>query len=256
MQSWPLGVKIGAGLVVVALAVVVWVGLRPSPPSPGLGSPDSEPVDLQRSGPAEQGVPPAAGGRPVQQGPAAGGQPGVAREEFRAREFPRGQIAPVRPGAPAVEMPEAAAPGEDDEEPSFESLQHLALSDPDSEKRAEAIMMLADSENPAALSVIAQALNDPDPEVRLTAVETLGDFEGPGPIDALAQALNDADPEVRFEALGLLADIGGDAVRPAVEKALHDQDEDVRALAEEVLGLEDPRDTEDEAASSTGGPTK
>jgi HEAT repeat protein len=226
MSSWPLGLKVGVGVAAALLVMVLWVSLRrPSqtPPQPKLASDHQARVQERLAR--------------LRQEFARRRQSDTGERHFQERSLPRGRPALPAPPPPAVDVP--AEPPMFEEEPDFEELKRLAVSDPDPENRLVAVVLLGTSENPEALPVLTQALNDKDQDVRMTAIETLADFSGPEPVEAIQRALDDPSPEVRFEALGVLADIGGEAAIAAVEKALNDEDEDVRALAEGVLDLEE-----------------
>lgn len=240
MRSWPLGLKIGAGVAAVLLALVLWIGLR---------RPPDEPVRPIRSTARSQRVQDRL--TQLRQDWASrkttGGPGGAA-----SRSLPGGRVAPQRQAVPEPAVDSEPPLFED--EPDFEMLKTMATTDPDPENRLVAVVMLGTSEKPEALAVLTEALSDKDPDVRLTAVETLGDFGAAEPTSALAKALGDPNPEIRFAALGVLADIGGEAAATAVQKALNDDDEDVRALAEGVLDLEDMyQDSSGGAAAAQDG---
>ncbi|MBI4514472.1 MAG: HEAT repeat domain-containing protein [Deltaproteobacteria bacterium] len=225
MKSWPLGVKIGAGVAVVLLTLVMWLSWRRQP---------DEVARPQRPAPRSQRV----HDRLAQLRGSRGGrvESGQADSEFRARALPGGRVA-LRPEVePELEVP--ATPSWLDDEPDLETLKQMVTADPDPDKRLMAVMLLGGSEDPAAVPVLAQALGDENEDVRLAAVEMLGDFEGDEPVEAIQAALDDASAEIRFEALGVLADRGGEVTLAAVQRALSDEDDDVRALAEGVLDME------------------
>lgn len=172
--------------------------------------------------------------------------------EIRERKAPPAQMAPPPTAAGPVEAPPEtdadldaeAGPLEKalaQEEPDFDALKQVAVTDPDPENRLTAVMLLGTVENPAAVSVLAQTVKDADTDVRLMSVQALSDFTDADSVAAVTAAMSDPSPEVRFEALSVLADIGGEGTRAALQQALNDPDEDVRALAQGLLSMDDLR---------------
>jgi HEAT repeat protein len=229
MRTWPLGLKIGAGVAVVLLTLVLWIGLR---------RPPDEPVRPIRSTARSQRVQDRL--EQLRQDWASRKATGGAGP---SRALPGGRVVQQRPAMPEP-VPDSDPPLFENE-PEFETLKAMATTDPDPQNRLVAVVILATSEDPNALPVLSQALEDADPDVRLTTVEMLGDFgTSEAAASALAKALDDPVPDIRFAALGVLADLGGQVALDAVQKALDDEDADVRALAEGVLDLEEMyRDT-------------
>jgi HEAT repeat protein len=114
-------------------------------------------------------------------------------------------------------------------------LSGIALQDPDSERRLEAVTLLGVSADPDVIPVLAQAISDQDEEVRIAAISALADFTEEAPVEALERALNDSSADVRYEALEVLGEFGGARAHAAIEKAANDPDEDVRWLAETLM---------------------
>lgn len=144
----------------------------------------------------------------------------------------------MRPRPAGNQANRAAAEPEEDPE-DVPSLRHVALEDPDPERRLAAVTLLGISENPDAIPVLAEALNDESEDVRMEAVLSLADFTDEAPVAALSQALSDPSADIRYEALDVLSDIETPDAKAAVTKALDDPDEDVRELAEIILEMWD-----------------
>lgn len=237
MRSWPGGVWIGAAVVAAALAVVVWLRLRT----------DSEPP-VQVIRPAHRSARVEDRLNQLRADWAARGEGPGAVGEIHERKAPAAQMPTPRAGEPdspdqpenAVDNPSAALDAAlAQDEPDFDALKQIALTDPDPQNRLTAVMLLGTLENTDAVSVLAQTLKDSDSDVRMMAVQALGDFTGNEPVEAVQIALNDPNPEVRFEALSVLADLGGPASRAAMQRALNDEDEDVRALAQGLASIDE-----------------
>jgi len=168
-----------------------------------------------------------------------------APERAAAVRRPSGDVSQPRRSVP-LPVPGADAAGDSDravtpiEAPpeDIPSLGRMALTDPDADRRREAVNLLAATEDLEAVPFLSQALSDPDAGVRLAVVESLAelDFEGDAPIELLGKALTqDPESENRLKALEVLANTGGAHATVLAQKALDDPSEEVRSLAERIL---------------------
>jgi hypothetical protein len=146
-------------------------------------------------------------------------------------DMPQGN---ARPGG----VPLDAAPT-DAEPDDIPGLAHMALQDPEPDRREAAVTLLGASEDPQVIPVLAQALADKDEDVRMAAVQSLADFTGEAPFEAVEGALNDPSADIRYEALETLTDLDPERARPYLQRALSDPDEEIRDLAESLLEIED-----------------
>ena len=251
MRSWPLGLRIGVGVIAVLAVVLI---LRPwgsSQPSLAPQSGSSTPAHSGNtfSDRVRQRIDQLRGGRPG--ATAEGGRLGdngrlnvpaglaVTPGTRMHGASGTGPATGAQAGAPAAQLPaeEEPTPLIDDPE-DIPTLQKLALDDPDPDKRLAAVALLGASEDAQVIPTLGQALSDQNEEVRMAALESLSDFTDEPPVEAIENALNDSSADIRFEALSILADIGGERVRGAIERAMNDPDEEVRNLAEGILDLE------------------
>ena len=122
----------------------------------------------------------------------------------------------------------------------FESINRLAISDPDAEVRKGAINNLWECEDPTLVSPFLDALtNDPASEVRAAAAKALGLFVWLGEIEQLVEGLlnqiehglltaivNDVDEEVRRRSLESLGLSSHSEVPALIEQAYTSGDEE------------------------------
>jgi hypothetical protein len=232
-------VKVGAGIAVVAVAVVVWLGRG----TPERTNEPSFPLHVQsRSG----GFP--AGNRPpvaLRGGDLPNPDEGVQARLFNRKPWSRdGREPPGRNAAGPATEPEE----ENDERTHLEALTHTALHDPDPTNRIDALNDLMNVDEEQSRPILVAAVSDRDPKVRLAAVEQISFQLGEdAPFDTLALAVRDSDPAVRAEALRALDDLDDPRKGPLIHDALGDPDEDVRTTA---MLLDD---TADEASDAEDG---
>jgi len=238
MKSWPFSVKLGAGVAVAVLALLLVSRMGRQPEAPP-STEDVVPVhgSMKEGDRIQQRLDQIRASHAAKSNPDAGGKIAARDGAPAAKNMqrPRGSDA-----AGAAVPPDAAedAPPFDEDPDDIPALKTIALGDPDPERRLSAVTMLGASEDPQVIPMLAQALSDQDEEVRMAALQALSDFTDEPPVEAIESALNDPSPDIRFEALDVLSDIGGERVQAAVEKALNDPDEDVRSLAEGIVDFE------------------
>lgn len=232
-QTGSSNATVAVVVAVIAVAVIGFYFLRSGSPTATPGAPAVVVDGLAK--PEERGN---ARGDVAGQAPAEGGRlgafSGLPAQRLR-RDLP-GDEGAARPAGRAP----VAGGGPDplDENPEdIPTLRHVALEDPDPERRLAAVTLLGISDNPAAIPVLAEVLSDEDEDVRMEAVLSLADFTDEAPVDALTRALSDPSPDIRYEALDVLSDIETREAKIAVQRALNDPDEDVRELAEIILEM-------------------
>jgi HEAT repeat protein/PBS lyase HEAT-like repeat-containing protein len=237
MRSSSSGLKIGIGVAVAVLAVLVFARMsRQTPDSAGTPETAAPHLPMKPIDRVQQRIKQLQG----HSADLAGGDRHELANKLRARRTPQA-LNPARGAAAAPglgqEAMEEATPFDADPD-DVPALTKILAEDPDPERRLSAVTLLGSSDDPEVIPVLAKALSDQDEEVRMAALQALSDFTDEPPVEAIESALNDTSADIRFEALDVLSDIGGDRVRPAIEKALNDPDEDVRSLAEGILDFE------------------
>jgi HEAT repeat protein/PBS lyase HEAT-like repeat-containing protein len=240
MRSSSPGLKIGIGVAVAVLAVMVFVRMgrqapdAASPPDATAPHQPMKPSDRVQQRLKQLQVSRSAGLPAGERGELADRLRVASRRTPRASDAARGAAAAPDLGQEAADEPTPFDTDPDD----IPALTKILTEDPDPERRLAAVTLLGSSDDPEVIPTLAKALSDQDEEVRMAALQALSDFTDEPPVEAIESALNDTSADIRFEALDVLSDIGGDRVRPAIEKALNDPDEDVRSLAEGILDFE------------------
>ena len=115
------------------------------------------------------------------------------------------------------------------------ALTTVALTDPASAVRQEAVYALGEIGTDAAIETLKHALLDPHVGVREAAVDAFADVGGEKSALSLAVALKDADPSIRAEAVDALGEIGGQTAIRLLREASTDQHSAVREQAAELL---------------------
>lgn len=111
----------------------------------------------------------------------------------------------------------------------------VALSDPDSRIRDDALEALSAIGTDEALGAIASRAVDTEPGSRADAAEALANSDNRYALNYLEILLKDEDPRVRMVAIESLADIREDRAVTLISRALRDPDPEVRERASEVL---------------------
>lgn len=116
----------------------------------------------------------------------------------------------------------------------------LALSDPDPQERAAALLGLvrrpeAGAESNERLTRLQDALRDGHPMVRGFALDALSEVGGDAAVAALEPLLLDDDVQVREEAVHTLAQLDGAAAQRLLRVAMRDSSDGVRQAAAAAL---------------------
>jgi HEAT repeat protein len=110
------------------------------------------------------------------------------------------------------------------------------LSDPDAEKRHEAVVELGKYDVALTEKHLINALRDPSEKVQQAAAKALGAGGSLAAVPALIDWLSEPDPKVRAIAAEALGNIGGAEATSALTRSLGDVDDVVRAKAVRALG--------------------
>ncbi|MDX2093881.1 MAG: HEAT repeat domain-containing protein [Kofleriaceae bacterium] len=110
------------------------------------------------------------------------------------------------------------------------------LSDPDAEKRHEAVVELSKYDVALTEKHLIKALRDPSEKVQQAAAKALGAGGSLAAVPALIEWLGEPDPKIRAIAAEALGNIGGAEATSALTRSLGDLDDAVRAKAVRALG--------------------